>query len=78
MSLTAEKIREAILAVLPSLPEQTLSSLQEKLASIGVESKSDLKLIKEEDLQELLRPIQCRKLLQAWSTEGNVPNCSSD
>ncbi|XP_076864064.1 uncharacterized protein LOC143516400 [Brachyhypopomus gauderio] len=69
MSSTAEEIREAILSVLPSLPEQTLSCLLEKLLSTGVECKSDLKLIKEEDLQELLRPIQCGKLLQAWSTE---------
>ncbi|KAL7870559.1 hypothetical protein SRHO_G00080560 [Serrasalmus rhombeus] len=45
------------------------SSLLEKLVSTGVECKSDLKLIKDEDLQELLRPIQCHKLLQAWSTE---------
>ncbi|KAL6466696.1 hypothetical protein MHYP_G00245000 [Metynnis hypsauchen] len=72
MSFTAEEIRQAILSVLPSLPEQTLSSLLEKLVSTGVECKSDLKLIKEEDLQELLRPIQCRKLLQAWSTEEEV------
>ncbi|KAL6486234.1 hypothetical protein MHYP_G00056260 [Metynnis hypsauchen] len=72
MSFTAEVIRQAILSVLPSLTEQTLSSLLEKLVSTGVECKSDLKLIKEEDLQELLRLIQCRKLLQAWSTEEEI------
>ncbi|KAL7870553.1 hypothetical protein SRHO_G00080500 [Serrasalmus rhombeus] len=48
------------------------SSLLEKLVSTGVECKSDLKLIKDEDLQELLRPIQCHKLLQAWSTEEEI------
>ncbi|KAL7883034.1 hypothetical protein SRHO_G00006920 [Serrasalmus rhombeus] len=72
MSFTVEEIRQAILSVLPSLPEQTLSSLLEKLVSTGVECKSDLKLIKEEDLQELLRPIQCCKLLQAWSSEEEI------
>uniref|UniRef100_A0A3B1KH65 Uncharacterized protein n=1 Tax=Astyanax mexicanus TaxID=7994 RepID=A0A3B1KH65_ASTMX len=73
MSLLTEDVSAAILAVLPNLQEQTLSSLLEKLASIGVECKSDLRLVKEEDLQEYLRPIQCRKLLQAWSTEVQSP-----
>uniref|UniRef100_A0A3B1JNM8 Uncharacterized protein n=1 Tax=Astyanax mexicanus TaxID=7994 RepID=A0A3B1JNM8_ASTMX len=67
-----EDVSAAILAVLPNLQEQTLSSLLEKLASTGVECKSDLRLVKEEDLQEYLRPIQCRKLLQAWSIEGKM------
>lgn len=75
MSLIAEEVKEAIVAVLPGLPEQTMSFLMEKLVAIGVECKSDLKLIKEEDLQEYLRPIQCRKLLQAWS-KGNIPGLS--
>ncbi|KAL7873562.1 hypothetical protein AOLI_G00126330 [Acnodon oligacanthus] len=57
MSFTAEEIRQAIFSVLPSLPEQTPSSLLEKQLNTGVECKSDLKLTKEEDLQELLRPI---------------------
>ncbi|KAL7888654.1 hypothetical protein AOLI_G00036280 [Acnodon oligacanthus] len=71
-SRCSQEIRQAILSVLPSLRKQTLSSLLEKLVSTGVECKSDLKLIKEEDLQELLRPIQCHKLLQVWSTEEEI------
>ncbi|CAJ1064759.1 hypothetical protein D9C73_028301 [Xyrichtys novacula] len=37
-----EDIREAVLVVLPSLPEDKVKSLLNKLASIGVESKPDL------------------------------------
>ncbi|TKS65663.1 hypothetical protein D9C73_028301 [Collichthys lucidus] len=48
MSALMEDIREALLAVLPSLPEDKVQSLLNKLASIGVESKSDLQFIKEE------------------------------
>uniref|UniRef100_A0A3B1IPE7 C2H2-type domain-containing protein n=1 Tax=Astyanax mexicanus TaxID=7994 RepID=A0A3B1IPE7_ASTMX len=79
MSLLTEDVSAAILAVLPNLQEQTLSSLLEKLASIGVECKSDLRLVKEEDLQEYLRPIQCRKLLQRSSNQPTIstPSTSS-
>lgn len=70
MSALGEDIRQAVLAVLPSLPEDKLQSLLNKLASIGVESQSDLKFIKEEDLPANITPIQCRRLLNAWQTEG--------
>ncbi|TKS65679.1 RNA-directed DNA polymerase from mobile element jockey [Collichthys lucidus] len=69
MSALMEDIREALLAVLPSLPEDKVQSLLNKLASIGVESKSDLQFIKEEDLPANITPIQCRRLLNAWQTQ---------
>lgn len=70
MSALMEDIREAVLSVLPSLPEDKVQVLLNKLASIGVESKSDLQFIKEEDLPANITPIQCRRLLNAWQTQG--------
>ncbi len=67
MSALGEDVRDAVLAVLPGLQEEKLLSLLNKLASIGVESKSDLQLVKEEDLPDHITPIQCRRLLNAWN-----------
>ncbi|KAK2859977.1 hypothetical protein Q7C36_004143 [Tachysurus vachellii] len=61
MSSLGEEVRDAVLAVLPGLPEDKLSSLLNTLASIGVESKSDVQFIKEEDLPDYITPIQCRR-----------------
>ncbi|XP_042152585.1 uncharacterized protein LOC121839210 [Oncorhynchus tshawytscha] len=69
MTALREEIREAVLSVLPYLPEETLSSLLDKLAIVGGEGKPDLQFLKEQDLQEHIRPIQCRKQLNAWRFE---------
>ncbi|GAA6094790.1 sterile alpha motif domain-containing protein 3, partial [Tachysurus ichikawai] len=47
-----EEIKLAISSSLPGLS--------------AIETKDDLRYVKEEDLMEFLRPIQCRKLLNAW------------
>lgn len=70
MATPGEDIKQAVLSVLPSLPEDKLQSLLNKLESIGVESLSDLQFIKEEDLSANITPIQCRRLISAWQTEG--------
>lgn len=70
MATPGEDIKQAVLSVLPSLPEDKLQSLLNKLESIGVESLSDLQFIKEEDLSATITPIQCRRLITAWQTEG--------
>ncbi|XP_041952201.1 uncharacterized protein LOC121712172 isoform X3 [Alosa sapidissima] len=67
-----QEIKEAILQVLPTLAEDTLSLLLTRLNSIGVDRKSDLQYVKEEDLSEHLRPIESRKLLNKWSTDGQL------
>ncbi|KAF4097387.1 hypothetical protein G5714_021395 [Onychostoma macrolepis] len=72
MSALGEDVRDAVLAVLPGLQEEKLLSLLDKLASIGVESKSDLQLVKEEDLPDHITPIQCRRLLNAWNVEDQT------
>lgn len=70
MATPGEDIKQAVLSVLPSLPEDKLQSLLNKLESIGVESLSDLQFIKEEDLSANITPIQCRRLISAWQTKG--------
>ncbi|KAJ8403938.1 hypothetical protein AAFF_G00342880 [Aldrovandia affinis] len=66
MSELAVVIREAILTVLPTVPEEPLDLIVGKLLSQGVETTEDLIHVREEDILEFLQPIQCRKLLTAW------------
>ncbi|XP_053333205.1 uncharacterized protein LOC128506653 isoform X2 [Clarias gariepinus] len=70
MSDVTRCIKEEITSVLPSLPKNTLHLLVEKVLNKGVETKEDLQYVKEKDVAELIRPIQCRKLLKAWSAHG--------
>ena len=55
-----EDIRHAVLAALPDLPENKLQSVLNKLESTGVESRSDLRFVKEEDLLANITALQCR------------------
>lgn len=65
-----EEIKLAISSSLPGLSDETLQKFIHGLSAIGVETKDDLQYVKEEDLMEFLRPIQCRKLLNVWKNEG--------
>lgn len=67
----SDLIREAILSTLPRIPEESLSRMVEKLIQQGVETEEDLQYVREEDIQEFMKPIQCRKLLDAWKYKGN-------
>ncbi|XP_073688519.1 uncharacterized protein [Garra rufa] len=64
-----EEIKLAICSSLPVLSDETLQKLMHGLTAVGVETKADLLYVKEEDLMEYLRPIQCRKLLDAWKNK---------
>lgn len=44
----------------------------EKRMKQGVESRDDLKFVKEEDMVELIWPIQCRELLDCWKSQGEA------
>lgn len=61
-------INKAVISDLPSLLEEKLVVWVEKILNQGVENKDDLKYIREEDLVEFVRPIQCRKLV--WKLQG--------
>ena len=65
-----QEIKEAVLSFLPGLPVETLTSLLEGLEELGVESRADLVLLQEKDLEKYLRTIQCRKLLNGLNNEG--------
>uniref|UniRef100_A0A8C1PKJ5 Uncharacterized protein n=1 Tax=Cyprinus carpio TaxID=7962 RepID=A0A8C1PKJ5_CYPCA len=65
-----EEIKLAISSSLPGLSDETLQKFIHGLSAIGVETKDDLQYVKEEDLMEFLRPIQCRKLLNVWKNEA--------
>ncbi|XP_034145225.1 uncharacterized protein LOC117593613 [Esox lucius] len=64
-----EEIKLAFSSSLPGLSDETLKKFIHGLSAIGVETKDDLQYVKEEDLMEFLRPIQCRKLLNEWKNE---------
>ncbi|KAJ8333737.1 hypothetical protein SKAU_G00410560 [Synaphobranchus kaupii] len=49
---------------------ETQDKLLEKILSCGLETKEDLGYVKEEDMSDLLRPIQCRKLLDAFQLDS--------
>lgn len=59
-------MKDLVLSFLPGLSVETLTSLLSFLQEIGVESKEDLALVQEKDLEKYLRPIQCRKLLNGF------------
>lgn len=71
MAAAQEELRRAILAVLPDLPADTLTTLMAGLEELGVENKEDMSLLSEENLLPFLRVVQCRKLLRAFSSQGN-------
>ena len=63
-------MKEAVRQVLPSLSEELLDGVVKKMIEDGVDLVTDLQFVQEADLSGLLRPIQCRKLLQAWKAKG--------
>lgn len=67
----SDLIREAILSTLPKIPVKSLSCMVEKLIQQGVETEDDLQYVTEDDIKEFMKPIQCRRLLDAWKCQGN-------
>ena len=66
-------VKEAVKVVLPALCEDLLETVSRKLVESGVDTLEDLKFVEEEDLVDLLKPIQCRKILHAWKLRGKGP-----
>lgn len=71
MAAAQEELRRAVLAVLPDLPADTLTTLMAGLEELGVENKEDMSLLSEENLLPFLRVVQSRKLRRAFSSQGN-------
>ncbi|XP_032365428.1 uncharacterized protein LOC116680827 [Etheostoma spectabile] len=68
-------IRESILCTLPSIAPESLQNVIEKLMQQGVDSREDLQYVREQDMEEFIRPIQCRKLLEAWKPKEPENSC---
>lgn len=68
--MNRQAIKEAVLSFLPGLSDESLTSLLDGFGELGVESREDLTLVQEKDLEKYLRPIQCRKLLNGFKNEG--------
>lgn len=62
-----EEIKNSITSVMPSITPLLLEQLIATLAESGVEQAEDLRYVQENDLAGHLKPIQCRKLLSAWT-----------
>lgn len=63
-----EGVKESVQSILPNLLPELLEEVIEQLASLGVETIDDLKLVESTDLP-MLKPIQVRKLIAMW-TQG--------
>ena len=62
-----DEIKENIYSVLPQLSEEKLLEVAQHLAdNIGVMTVDDLSYVEETDINSILRPVACRKLLQKW------------
>lgn len=61
-----EELVKTIKTVLPSLEDNVLEGVITTLIECGVESADDLQYVREADLNQVLRPIQARRLLDTW------------
>lgn len=68
--MNSDELSQLIKLALPTVNDNVIQSLAEKLKECGVESKDDLKFVREEDLEGVLRPIQARRFLDFW--KGNA------
>ena len=65
-----DTLKEAVERALPALPDGLLDAVVDRLTEAGVEMTADLKYVEERDLDDILKPIQLRKLLHAWKDSG--------
>lgn len=62
-----QMISSAIAAVLPDLPQEILTSVEDTLKGFDAETIDDLQFITEGDLLPVLKPIQARRLVAVWA-----------
>ncbi len=67
----SESVVDAITSALPKLDEDRIKALVERLLLVvGVEEVSDLSYVKEDDIKDILTPLQCCKLIDAFQRRG--------
>lgn len=69
-----EQLRINICSILNSVSEETINGIIHAVKYAGLETLSDLQFVQEEDLILVLKPIQRRKLLKAWSEQQSKKN----
>lgn len=67
-----DKLEERISEYLPSLSEEHLQRVTNRLNELGVEGVEDLLLVREDDLKDVLNPIQGRKFMGKIKGEFNA------
>lgn len=77
MSSLNDDLRNIILRALPSISKHTQEALIDVLVSSGLVSTQDLKYVTQEDISDLLPPIQQRKLLDAFKNGNLEKNVAS-
>ena len=65
-----EEIRKSVQAVFPDMDSDKLDKVVECLEDLGTSSLADLAFVEVEDMKGILKPIQCRRLVIAWSRKG--------
>lgn len=63
----SQTLSDAVAAVLPDLPDHVVQSVEDTLEALGAVTTVDLQYISEGDLLPVLKPIQARRLVAAWT-----------
>lgn len=66
MKTLEEELKDILSSALPTISEAVQQLVIDKLINCGLDSKEDLKYVKQEDIEDLLPVIQQCKLLDAF------------
>lgn len=66
MKTLEEELKDILSSALPTISEAVQQLVIDKLINCGLDSKEDLKYVKQEDIEDLLPVIQQRKLLDPF------------
>lgn len=67
-----DEIETEIKKIVPSLDEEAVTSLIQRLVELGVREKSHLELVEEHDLTDILQTIPARLLIRSWKNKYKV------
>lgn len=70
-----ELVKELVKKAMPLLSNDLMDLLMARLEVIGVNSVDDLNFVRIEDVDGILPPIQCRRLIQAFSVGKSIGVC---
>lgn len=67
-----EELKINIHCILPSASEEVVNGIIYAVKHVGLQTMSDLKSVREEDLKLVLKPTQRRKLVKAWREQSKI------